>query len=54
MSQKPNIKTYTFIDGELSMDINVSLEEHNVYMNQTEIGIGLKNFIAKAQIMRIN
>ena len=37
MIQKPNIKTYTFIDGDLSMNINVSIEEHNIYMNQTEI-----------------
>ena len=37
MSQKPNIKTHTSVDGDLSMDINVSIEERNVYMKQTEI-----------------
>ena len=35
---KPNnLKIYTFVDGDLSIDINVSIEERNVYMNQTEI-----------------
>ena len=35
---KPNeLSIYTFIDGGLSMDVYVSLEQRNVYMKQTEI-----------------
>ena len=34
---KTNLKTYKFTDGDFSMNINVSLEEHNVYLNQKEI-----------------
>ena len=37
MNNPNDLKTYTFIDGELSMDINVSIEQRNIYLNQKEI-----------------
>ena len=34
---KNNLKPYTFIDGDFSMEINVSEEERTIYMSQKEI-----------------
>ena len=34
---KNNLKPYTFIDGDFSMEINVSKEERTIYMSQIEI-----------------
>ena len=38
---KNNLKPYTFIDGDFSMEINVSEEERTIYMSQKEIAIFL-------------
>ena len=38
MKSKELVK-HTFIDGDFSMEINVSEEERTIYMNQTEIGL---------------
>ena len=34
---KNNLKPYAFIDGDFSMEINVSEEERTIYLNQNEI-----------------
>ena len=34
---KNNLKTYTFIDGDFSMEISVSEEERTIYMSQKEM-----------------
>ena len=39
---KNNLKTYTFIDGDFSMDIKVSEEERTVYMSQNKVAILLE------------
>ena len=34
---KKNLKPYTFIDGDFSMEISVSEEERTIYLNKTEL-----------------
>ena len=34
---KANLKLYHFLDNNFEMDINVSMEERTIYMNQSEI-----------------
>ena len=36
---KNNLKLYTFIDGDFSMEINVSEEERTIYMSQNKVAI---------------
>ena len=42
MQNKLNLKTYTFTDGDFSMDINISEEKRTIYMTQNEIGLMLE------------
>ena len=39
MQNKTNLKSYTFIDGDFSMEINVSEEEKTIYMSQNKVAI---------------
>ena len=39
MQNKANLKQYTFIDGDFSMEINVSEEERTIYMSQNKVAI---------------
>ena len=36
---KNNLKPYTFVDGDFSMEINVSEEERTIYMSQNKVAI---------------
>ena len=53
--QNKKLKKHVFIDGDFSMDINVSEEERTVYMNQTEISrfLGIGKWIVSRSITKI-
>ena len=53
---KNNLKTYTFIDGDFSMEINVSEEERTIYMSQKEISkfLNISKWIVSRSVAKIN